>query len=248
MAASGMLSDSFGRKRVFLCCFVLFVVATLLGTLASTWQLLFVSRFVVGGLLMATTNLKFVWAMEMTDGKHNVIMNLANMWHFGYMAAAVIGYLTKHWKLYLIALCCVGFPLMFVYTIFFESPRWLIQKGHLDKAAANLSRIGRRNRGAGAEVTSAHLRDIPREEQRRPTSYLTLFSTRKLTAYTLVMCSLVFATGASVNAYILQVSQLAGDPFIKFFLYGFLRLYIPPLLYMTNKWDWFGRRHMVLVP
>lgn len=133
MAAAGMLSDSFGRKRVFLSCFVLFVTATIVGTLASTWQLLFVSRFVVGGLLMATTNLKFVWAMEMTDGQHNVIMNLAQMWHFGYMAAAVIGYLTKHWKRYLIALCGVGFPLIFVYTVFFESPRWLIQKGRLDQ-------------------------------------------------------------------------------------------------------------------
>jgi OCT family organic cation transporter-like MFS transporter 3 len=116
------------------------------------------------------------------------------------------------------------------------------------KAAANLTKISRRNRGNGAEVTSAHLRQIPREENRKPTSYLTLFTTRKLTAYTLVMCSLVFATGASVSAYILQVSLLAGDPFIKFLLYGFLRFYIPPLIYLMNKCDWFGRRQMVLLP
>ena len=131
---TGLLSDKFGRKRVFTICFVVLLAASYLGTLAPDWQTLAASRFVVGGLIAATFIVNFVWSMEMTGQESNFVMNLAGLWHFGYIITALIGYLTRDWQLYLLVLNAIGLPLLFFYTCFVESPRWLIQKGRLEKA------------------------------------------------------------------------------------------------------------------
>lgn len=210
----GVMADTYGRKRVFMICFGVFLIATIASVFVTSFKMLIICRFVVGGMLSATTSLKFLWGMEMTgifeiyihnheislivypveglvlifslilrkqlksgkwyssnfidfplflhdfidlevvlvllglyqfsalfykklfpDEKNNIMMNLGNMWHFGYMITAVIAYLTAHWVSYLITLALIGVPLIFIYTTFFESSRWLIQQGNLEQVS-----------------------------------------------------------------------------------------------------------------
>uniref|UniRef100_A0A914UHP3 Major facilitator superfamily (MFS) profile domain-containing protein n=1 Tax=Plectus sambesii TaxID=2011161 RepID=A0A914UHP3_9BILA len=248
---TGVLSDKFGRKRVFTVCFVVLMVACYLGTLAPDWQTLAASRFVVGGLISATFVVNFVWSMEMTGQDNNFVMNLAGLWHFGYISTALIGYLTRDWQLYLLILDAIGLPLLFFYTCFVESPRWLIQKGRLEKAAKQLTRMSQRNQSACNRVliTSDSLSAIPQERDGKRHGLLTLLSSRRLLLYTFLLSLITFATASASYAFVFQVSLLSGSPFVKLAMYGAFRIYIPFVLYYADrKLDWFGRREMIYIP
>ncbi len=63
------------------------------------------------------------------------------------------------------------------------------------------------------------------------------------------MMAVYVATSASATGFIFQVSQLSGDPFVKFLFYALLRVWIPFVLYFADKKiPKFGRRQMLLIP
>ncbi len=146
MFLSGQLADFLGRKFVFYGTFLMLILSGMVSTLSTGPVMFAVCRFFVGSMLSASLVTNFVWSMEITDQKHNAIVNCANLWHFAYMFTAFVGWLTRDWKTYLLVTNGLLSPLNIFYARFNESPRWLIQKGQLERAAKLLTKIDDQNR------------------------------------------------------------------------------------------------------
>lgn len=57
------------------------------------------------------------------------------MWHFGYIAAGSLAYVTDGWRQYIVALIILAIPLLSCTLGIVESPSWQIQNGYLDEVS-----------------------------------------------------------------------------------------------------------------
>ena len=125
---SGPLSDAFGRKRAFCFAFLLMIIAIFCSVLSTNWKCFALFRFFVGGLFIANVAILRIWSMELTDQRHNVIMNIAGTESLAYIITAGIAYFSYEWTTYLLVLNLIAIPVMFVLLFCVESPRWQVQK------------------------------------------------------------------------------------------------------------------------
>ena len=143
-AASGTLADRFGRKAVLMATLLVYSVATGLTALAWGYGALLVLRFVtglgLGGELPVASTLVSEVAPVKTRGR--MVVLLESFWAYGWILAALIGYLvipTFGWR---VAFLIGALPALYVIVLrrhLPESPRYLLRKGRradAQKAAA----------------------------------------------------------------------------------------------------------------
>lgn len=84
-------------------------------------------------------------------------------------------------------------------------------------------------------------------DERKSYSFLLLFSSKKLTLYSLICTITAFFCACVVGVILFNVDSLVGSPFLNVALYGLLRVWVPPLIiFMELRSSFFGRRPMYL--
>ena len=63
-----------------------------------------------------------------------MIPNACYQWNIANMVIALIAYLTKDWQLFFVFLNLVTSPIIMMFMLFHESPRWLMATGRISKA------------------------------------------------------------------------------------------------------------------
>lgn len=145
-AVSGMLADKWGRRTVILFTLVLFGLATGFCGLAAGLTMLLVGRFFVGaglgGELPVASTLVSEFSPKVVRGRMVVI--LESFWAWGWIAAALIGYLfvpTYGWQY---AFFIGAVPALYAACLrraIPESPRFLERTGRYKEADAIVSRL-----------------------------------------------------------------------------------------------------------
>lgn len=138
-AVSGTLADRYGRKVVLMVTLLVYSVATGLTALAWGYGVLLVLRFVtglgLGGELPVASTLVAEVAPARRRGR--MIVLLESFWAYGWILAALIGFLvipTLGWR---VAFLIGGLPALYVIVLrrhLPESPRYLIRRGRLAEA------------------------------------------------------------------------------------------------------------------
>jgi MFS family permease len=95
---AGYFSDSFGRKIVFVSSYALLAITGFASIFCSDWRQMAVARFFIGAFMYGAFVTNFVWLMEMTHAKWNLVANIATSWQGGYMTSALLAYITKDWR------------------------------------------------------------------------------------------------------------------------------------------------------
>ena len=143
----GWVSDYVGRKKIFMCNFVLIAVATLLQFFVQTPEQLFFLRILIGIGLGGDYSVGHTMLAEFLPRKHRgaILGSFSVIWTFGYVAASFLGLylqgtLADSWRWLLVS----AFPLA-IFVIFYrlgspESPRWLLRQGRTEEAKAIISK------------------------------------------------------------------------------------------------------------
>ncbi|MBC7325922.1 MAG: MFS transporter, partial [Moorella sp. (in: Bacteria)] len=142
----GILSDRWGRKRVFSYTLVFYGIATFLAGLASNYSWLMVLRFLVGLGLGAEVPVAFTLMSEFSPARYRgrMAVLLESFWAFGWIAAALIGYLAVPrwgWRL---AFFIGALPALYAAVLrraLPESPRYLEKTGQLQAAEAIVTMV-----------------------------------------------------------------------------------------------------------
>ncbi|BCV23088.1 MFS transporter [Moorella sp. Hama-1] len=144
----GSLSDLWGRKRVFNYTLIFYGIATFLAGLSVNYTMLMILRFLVGLGLGAEVPVAFTLASEFSPAQYRGRMSvlLESFWAFGWIAAALIGYLAvPHWG-WRLAFFIGALPALYAAVLrraLPESPRYLEKTGQEEEAREIVERIER---------------------------------------------------------------------------------------------------------
>ena len=207
---AGIFSDRMGRKKTLVLSGVLFLVSAI-GTAVPNSFTLFVLFRMLGGIGVGVASMASpMYIAEITPAKVRGRMVSVNQF------AIVTGMLIIYFVNYFIALngdeawnISTGWRWMFASgaipsAIFLlllfivpESPRWLVEKGAVEKARTILSRIG------GAGFAEAEIRSIQATMDQEVESFRQLFSTgwRKVMLLGIGLAMLQQVTGINVFMY-----------------------------------------------
>ena len=199
----GHLGDAFGRKKGFFTAQFVLIVTGVMAVACTGWQAFAVLQAVNGfffGIIEVTA---LTLMMEYTDSKYRLIPNAMFQWCLGYMVLALIGALTRDWRMYIIMVNLVCSPLLVGYLLFLESPRWLISKGHHFRAAEALTDIASsRWNNKNVAIYEDDLEEIHRDAQPRFYWFIHLFSTKKLALQSFLQMISIFTYSLVDSTYV----------------------------------------------
>ncbi|XP_022107604.1 organic cation transporter protein-like [Acanthaster planci] len=143
---TGQAGDTFGRRPV---CMATLLLISVLGTAVSfTWnlELMMALRFLLGVVIPGNTLTGYILVVEMFTPKKRLVGHvlIQHFWSFGVMLVAPLAYLMPNWRRFQLVTSLMCLPVVLIMCFFtYESLRWLIQKGQLDRAEAILQRIAK---------------------------------------------------------------------------------------------------------
>ncbi|KAF8387384.1 hypothetical protein PRIPAC_76526 [Pristionchus pacificus] len=233
-AVGGHLADEYGRKWVTFSGALQMVGFGLLGAAASNSYILAIAMAGMGFSYGVYNDVGMALASECVGVRYRILQTLSFQWSLALMINSLLAYSTASWRGFLTATNLLGLPVLFIIPFWLESPRWLIQRKRVDEAADSLNKMMARN-GESKRFTGDDLMEIELDDvQSRSYSCSDLFSTRQLSLYSLVMILSALTIEISVAIIIFDVQVLTGNPFVNIAMYGALRLWVPPFLFLTD--------------
>ncbi|UJR36301.1 hypothetical protein I4U23_029030 [Adineta vaga] len=175
----GILSDIFGRRPIMGISFFIITLASFICALAPQESLGFeksYSLFILGRFLLACATrgialTGFVIGVEIVGPTQRLFTGIVIEYFFalGELILLVFAYLFRTWYQLHTALAILSLPFVLFYFLLPESPRWMISKGHYDKAEKVLRHIAKVNQKDFDSI--AYQRLITEEKKRQAVSH-----------------------------------------------------------------------------
>ncbi len=146
-AASGVLADRYGRRAILMATLLVYSLATGLTALVWGYGALLVLRFVTGLGLGGELPVASTLVAEVAPAKQRgrMLVLLESFWAYGWILAALIGYLVIPEYGWRIAFLIGALPALYVLVLrrsLPESPRYLLRKGRHDEAREAAATLG----------------------------------------------------------------------------------------------------------
>ena len=145
---AGILGDQIGRKRIMMHALALYCSASLLAACSMNWGFLFWTRVVAGIGTGAEAAIVAPFLSEFIQGRYRgrYVGSLAGFFSFGFVFAAIIGYLIVPanylgWRIVQVITAVPIIMLLWWRRALPESPRWLLQKHRYAEAEQVVSRL-----------------------------------------------------------------------------------------------------------
>lgn len=222
----GQLGDQMGRRPVFYISLTVLVIGRVLSAFTSHIYSLFIATIVIGST--ATTSVfqsPLVICMEVSaDNKRAHIAFLQCLgWVIGMCALPMIAWILKDWALLMVFTTIPCIIYFFMFKLLPESPRWLASRGRVKESAKVLEYIARINKTSVPENTYEVLQKIA-DKKEKFYGMATLFIHWRLAKNTIIIIICWVVCGLSYYALVLNVTNMAGNPFMNFFWQSIVEL------------------------
>jgi len=145
---SGTLGDLVGRRVVMMWALAIYSIGTLGSAMADSWPSFLALRILVGFGLGAESAIVAPFLSEFVASRYRGTFTgaLAGFFSFGFVAAALLGYLIvpstpQGWRIVLVVTALPIVMLLWWRRSLPESPRWLVSRGRVAEADALVSRM-----------------------------------------------------------------------------------------------------------
>src|SRR5262249_24632279 len=145
---AGTLGDLIGRRSVMMYALAIYSLATLIAAFAPRWQYLFAWRVAASFGTGAESAIIAPFLAEFVQRKNRgrFVGSLSGFFSFGFVFAALLGYFVVPnspigWRIVQVVTALPILMLLWWRRSLPESPRWLIQRGRSEEAAAEVQRI-----------------------------------------------------------------------------------------------------------
>ena len=145
---AGILGDLIGRRAVMMHALAIYSLATVVAAFSPGWKFLFAWRVIASFGTGAESAIIAPFLSEFVQRRHRgrFVGSLSGFFSFGFVAAALLGYLVvpasrDGWRIVQVVSALPILMLLWWRRSLPESPRWLIQRGRSAQAAAEVQRI-----------------------------------------------------------------------------------------------------------
>jgi putative MFS transporter len=145
---AGILGDLIGRRAVMMHALAIYSLATVVAAFAPDWRFLFVWRVIASFGTGAESAIIAPFLAEFVQRRHRgrFVGSLSGFFSFGFVAAALLGYFVvpasrDGWRFVQVVSALPILMLLWWRRSLPESPRWLLQRGRSQQAAAEVQRI-----------------------------------------------------------------------------------------------------------
>ena len=215
-ACSGALSDALGRKVILAIAAGFFVIGSMIAAVSPSLPLLIIGRILVGVAIGVASYAAPLYISEIAPPKFRGVLVSLNQLaiNIGIIIAYIVNYVfaqSAAWR-WMFGLGVVPAILLLVGMIFLpRSPRWLIIKGHHNKALAVLRRIRGGNREVDHEVSE--IRAMIDQSQKGKAQWYLLFSKtiRPVVIIGVVLAIMQQVTGINTILYYAPTIFSAGQ-------------------------------------
>lgn len=153
---AGAFGDLIGRRRVMMGALAIYCAASLVSAMTHGWSTFFAARIVAGFGTGAESAIIAPYLTEFVSRRYRgtFVGSLAGFFSFGFVAAALLGYLVvpatpEGWRIVLVLTALPVVMLLWWRRALPESPRWLESRGRHAEAGAIVERIERELRASG---------------------------------------------------------------------------------------------------
>ncbi|XP_042870406.1 organic cation transporter protein-like [Penaeus japonicus] len=237
---AGYIADKFGRRLVVLTTQIIYAATGIAMCCANSFPLILALRFLMGCVGLPTI---YILTMEVCEVKYRSVVGILTglPWAFGTMAWGGVAYLIRDWRWLQLS---VSLPALFVLPALFiidESPRWLIVKGHHDRAIKVLQRAARWNKvtlpssdelrkimmNIQEETENETKNNVKEKQEKKICSFPkvpTLCRTRPLRIITVIFSLNLFISALVFGGLNLSGANYSADPFIYTVLGGLMEV------------------------
>ncbi|XP_069136162.1 solute carrier family 22 member 13-like [Argopecten irradians] len=241
----GHIADFFGRKWTMLVCLYapvaigigIYFVTSFAGFAALRF---FQGMFIQG---LQTSTVALVMEISVREYRGLAIAVFECYWGAGVLTMGGLAYFIQTWRYIQLAITLPPILLVFYICLVPESPRWLVMKGRFDEAEHVVKRIAKFNKlPYPADIMAAIRKEgVPfQDKTRKQYTALDLMKTSVTRNRTFLFFFLWFTTSIGYYGLTFQITSLAGDKYLNFFIGAMVEMvaYIG-VIYIIKK---FGRR------
>ncbi|XP_023932063.1 organic cation transporter protein [Lingula anatina] len=145
---SGILSDRFGRRPIFLGSVVV-LAASGIGLAFSPNMAVFCILYVIQGASDSSMYISlYTMGMELVGTKYRKLigMGMAISFGLGHTLLALEAYFLRNWRYLALVACSPAVIIIFFYFVFNESVRWLLSRGRHKEAKRIITKAARINK------------------------------------------------------------------------------------------------------
>ncbi|XP_023722542.1 beta-alanine transporter isoform X2 [Cryptotermes secundus] len=217
----GHMSDTIGRRPVFLLALTLLIVGRGLSVVAAPHYYLYLVTVFIGhsslsSLCFAATTTGI--ELSSAESRARVVMLQSLGWTGGMCLVPLVAWLTGDWVSFvLLPLFPAVAILICAQSLFPESPRWLASGGKILRCMRSLRYIARINKQllpASAEDTLRNFAEQSKGVVYGPASFM---SSVRLATNTVLLVICWMLNAASYIILLLNVNNMSGNPYYNFF-------------------------------
>ncbi|MDR3098506.1 MAG: MFS transporter [Paraburkholderia sp.] len=263
-ALAGILGDVIGRRTVMVWSLIIYCVASLISAAAQDWPFFMAMRIIAGFGTGGESAIVAPFLSEFVARKYRGTFtgSLAAFFSFGFVAAAVLGYLViplspDAWRVVSVITALPVVMLLWWRRALPESPRWLDSRGRTAEAEAVVDKMEAELRAAGVpfeqEPVPAHEPVAPATSGRRtPLDNLKALWSRELASITAMAWLMWLSITFSYYAFFTWIPGLlvqSGMTITRSFSYS-LVMYLAQIPgYFSGAWlnEKIGRQATIVI-
>ncbi|XP_028401281.1 solute carrier family 22 member 16-like isoform X2 [Dendronephthya gigantea] len=242
LLVGGFLSDKYGRRLVLYGGCALVAIATCIMVFPKSFVVFIVCRVLIGigsGFRNAT---HFTLLVEFTTERYRSWIGVGSFifWAVGISVMPLIGFLIPAWRMFLLATAVIAIPVLFIYWLVPESPRWLLLNGKKEEAKKVLTKVAKMNKRPLPDDLVLQKPVITETRM----SFRQLFRNWKTAKKTLICWDLWFVSALVYYGVSYGSVDLGGNRYLNVFLVSVVE--IPSNFALIWAVRRFGRKKCVL--
>ena len=216
-------ADWCGRKTSLLATYCIVLASVLGHGLSSNWQTMMGMAFILGFGIAGVLVVCDIYYLEFVGTKWRTLTGSLPSWAIGVMILGSVWFYKPSWRYVCFINFIAGCPILILLCLSPESIRWMLTRGHIDKAKRTLATLAKLNKQEALDMNAideALGEDLAEERLNKNYTYCSLLQHQHTRWRTVIFSFIWFSMSLGYYAITFGVGTFEGNMGVNMFLQG----------------------------